>query len=371
MRRLFCCLMLSMVGLIAGVTSAAGQCGCENGTCTVMPERVHPSPFALHPSSPTLPSPAWRYAAPRGHYRSVVRVQTVDRDGSRSFGSGVAVRWGNRLVVLTARHVVRDAKEVWVRGHQGYRAARVLRTDATWDVAALATGTTDGFEPAEIAWRATGHPRAGDRLESCGFGADGRLAVNGGRFLGYRSTLHGSRAADWLVLSGRARQGDSGGPVFNAAGQLVGVLWGTDGSEVIATQCGRLHVFLRQAVGEIEEESVKGQVRKANPAVDEPRLVAVNRSQPTGLGTRRPWLPLCPSRRPAPEPRGPQVIVQSSPALESIDRKMDIVIRNTTPAAERPEASPSSTVQPVVVLLVVAGAVALGFVVYFATQRKD
>ena len=47
-----------------------------------------------------------------------------------------------------------------------------------------------------------------------------------------------------LCLTGSARDGDSGGPVLNQHGELVGVLWGTDGRTVHATYCGRIRRFL-------------------------------------------------------------------------------------------------------------------------------
>ena len=50
-----------------------------------------------------------------------------------------------------------------------------------------------------------------------------------------------------LVVSGAARQGDSGGAIFNAQNELVAVLWGTDGRRIVGTYCGRLRRFLKGA----------------------------------------------------------------------------------------------------------------------------
>ena len=48
-------------------------------------------------------------------------------------------------------------------------------------------------------------------------------------------------------MSGPARPGDSGGPIFNARGRVVGILWGTDGQTTIGVQVGRLHIVLKEA----------------------------------------------------------------------------------------------------------------------------
>jgi len=362
-------------------------------------------PAKVERSAPNAPASSWRYEAPRDHYRSVVRVQTVDRNGSRSFGSGVAVRWGDRTVVLTAGHVVRDARQAWVGGPGNYQAAGVLATDAVWDVAVLSVALADDLEPVKIAYRATGHPEPGEQLESCGLGGDGRLAVNSGRFIGYRTSAVDRRTADWLVLSGHARGGDSGGPVFNGRHELVGGLWGTGGGEGVATQCGRLHAVLRETLGEPQAGGIRdwglgiggrgARVRHAaagsggreteetaearssplvaNPAPDPQSPVSTSQSfvpRPAGFldGQRdRGLVPICRPRRPAPEP-APQVSVQSDP---EISRKLDVLIANTTPRpaaaeAERgTETNPAPPTHPIVMLLVVGGAVALGFVVYF------
>ncbi|HLA85985.1 MAG TPA: serine protease, partial [Thermoguttaceae bacterium] len=196
-------------------------------------------------------------------------MQTLDADGARSFGSGAAIAYHGRIVVFTASHVVRDARRVWVRDTAGRWHAAGVVARSEWDVALLQPFGEGPFVPAKLAYRASESDaagtvfRPGDRLDSCGFGPDDRLAVNHGTFLRYARRNPADTVTDWLVLTGAARQGDSGGPVFNSRGELVGILWGTDGRTVVATQCGRLHVVLREAMGDEgreagDEESVTG-----------------------------------------------------------------------------------------------------------------
>jgi len=153
-------------------------------------------------------------------------------------------------VVLTARHVIQDAKKIVVElfNKKTYRA-RVLKVDAVWDCAVLEIqGKPEGVEPVDVELGQAAMQREGDRLESCGYGPDGKLAVNTGLFLGYkRSTQTPDGPDDWFEISGHARPGDSGGGVFNERGRLVGVLWGTNGEVVVGVQAGRIHVLLDAA----------------------------------------------------------------------------------------------------------------------------
>lgn len=200
------------------------------------------------------PTPAWRYERAVGYRTAVVRIQGRDTVRVSSLGSGVLVRWGKRVVVLTARHVVKDAKTVIVRFHNGKRyRARVIKVNVRWDCAVLDIGgvAPDGIEPAEFAFGADAAFKNGDRLESCGYGADNKLAVNIGLFKGYRrSSAAMDGPDDWMVISGHARGGDSGGPVFDQKGRVVGILWGTDGRTVVCVQPGRIHVMLDGVIAE-------------------------------------------------------------------------------------------------------------------------
>ena len=132
------------------------------------------------------------------------------------------------------RHLFRDgAGEISVAFAGGKTfGANLVAIDRQWDLAALEIAPP-AAPPVDIA---TDAPRPGDWLESCGFGPDGRWRCNRGQARGYVQAA-GTTGPETLELGGSARQGDSGGPVFNDRGQLAAVLWGTDGGD------GRRHVL--------------------------------------------------------------------------------------------------------------------------------
>jgi thiol-disulfide isomerase/thioredoxin len=205
------------------------------------------------------PSPAWRYEAPLAHRAAVVRIYCQDDSRTRSIGSGTLVRWAGRVMVLTARHVVADAKSIVVELATGKRYyGSILKCDATWDCAVLELQGAPGDLPAvEVQLGQAAMLHDGDRLESCGYGPDARLAVNSGRFLGYRrSEKTPNGPDDWIEISGHARPGDSGGPIFNSRGRVVGVLWGTNGEVVVGVQAGRLHLLLDAATTPAVERKI-------------------------------------------------------------------------------------------------------------------
>ncbi|MGD9723281.1 MAG: serine protease [Pirellulales bacterium] len=203
---------------------------------------------------------------------AIVRVENA-RGGLRAFGTGTLVDIdGRRGWILTCAHVFRDgAGTIHVGFPNGSRhAAQLVRIDAAADLAALAIDAAPAA-PIEVA---AGFPQRGEPLISCGYGTDGRLWCNRGAALGY-VTSDGSRRAETLELSGSARFGDSGGPVFNREYQLVAVLFGTNGRVVDATFCGRVRKFMHGLSPRFSGERAPQPV--PSPAVDgaPPPLVQV------------------------------------------------------------------------------------------------
>lgn len=178
---------------------------------------------------------------------AVVRVVGTSQTGSRCYGSGTLVQSDQeQRVVLTCAHLFsREADAVEVIFPDGRRLpSSVLSLDRTWDLAALEVDRSS-VKAVSIA---DDHPNPGDQLQSCGYGTDGRYWCNRGRALGYAKTA-GTSSYETLELDGCARDGDSGGPVFNQRGELVAVLWGTDGRTVDGTYCGRIRKFLARILG--------------------------------------------------------------------------------------------------------------------------
>ncbi len=187
----------------------------------------------------------WKnYATPlESPHPSVARI-IVNETGGQSLGTGtlVSVR-GNMGMVVTNWHVVRDATgSIHAEFSDGFRsAARVIHTDRDWDLAALLIWRP-GAAPVELASRA---PAPGDVLTIAGYGA-GRYRSATGRCTQYVAPSE-HHAFEMVEVGVEARQGDSGGPIFNTNGQLAGVLFGSGNGVTAGSYAGRVHRFLQAA----------------------------------------------------------------------------------------------------------------------------
>lgn len=189
----------------------------------------------------------------------------------RNYGSGTIVHDdGQRAVVLSCAHLFREGTgQVHVHLRDGRTLAAIPKAvDMTWDLSALEIDSP-GIAPIDLA---AAVPLPGQRLQSCGFGPNGVYQCNTGTVQGYTRASN-TQTSETLCLTGSARDGDSGGPVLNLQGELVGVLWGTDGRTVHATYCGRIRKFL---AGLLPNRAIVQTPPPQTPATNPPLLSPPN-----------------------------------------------------------------------------------------------
>ena len=236
--------------LLLAATAAAAPCDNCHGDRVVGPGPVR---FACPvcegsgeiPDPPAPQSPPVSAAAP-GPRPAVCRIECV-AGPSKDCGTGVLVEARDgRARVLTAWHVVRDGRNAitlrWPDGTSG--PARVTAWDSAWDLAVL-SAAAPAAAPMPIAARP---PAPGDRLTLAGYGpvpftyreASGEVT----QFLGPT----GRHPMHMLEVRAAARQGDSGGPIFNARGELVAVLWGSTGGLTAGSHVAEIRRMLGQPV---------------------------------------------------------------------------------------------------------------------------
>lgn len=228
--------------IVCGTATGFAQGGgCPGGVCLgpSIPSQQG-MPFAASPLS----------GLPGQVSQAVVRLKNQLLGGVAVYGSGVLVgkddRWG---WILTCDHLLRDGVgEVVVTfpsapsamGAATSYQGRVLGRDPTNDLALVGIAAPQN-EPLPIASEA---PPAGSGVFFAGYGPRGVLAGVNARVLGYVRAAS-AEGNETLQVTGGARDGDSGGPIVNARGEVVGILWGTDGFRTVGTYCGRIRAFLR------------------------------------------------------------------------------------------------------------------------------
>jgi len=216
----------------------------------------------------------------------VVRLTILEPGGMIGYGSGVLIRLptGEDGYVLTVAHNVADGAgkiSICVDGRV-CSPGTLVGTDLANDLALIRIRLDDcGGVPI-----AESDPTVGARVSLWGMGPkDAQKLGRSGQCTGYRSFVAApSVGSDLdvrdghgvLVVSAPARGGDSGGPILDASGRLVGLVTGSDHkSESIGPCCCRIKAFLNRLCPQGRRPSPKqhplpGPAPIAQPAPDVP-----------------------------------------------------------------------------------------------------
>jgi hypothetical protein len=175
---------------------------------------------------------------------AVARI-VAPSDGSVSYGSGTLVHVsGDYGLVVTNWHVVNEATgPLSVHFPDGfYSLGTIQNLDRDWDLAVIAVRKPNA-QPVRIADRP---PQPGEMLTIAGYGS-GQYREATGPCTQY--VAPGLKFPYEMVeLAASARQGDSGGPIFNSRGELAGVLFGEGNGRTSGSYCGRVRWFLTSIV---------------------------------------------------------------------------------------------------------------------------
>lgn len=203
--------------------------------------------WGLNPSFLGAASWPWqrRDPPPETPHPAVVRVLAEESDGVAQ-GSGTLIDVREQYgLIITNWHVVRNASgAINVVFPDGFQSgARVVRSDKDWDLAVL------------LIWRprvapvplANDAPRPGDPLVIAGYGS-GAYRSAAGQCTQYLAPGV-EHPFEIVEVSTSARQGDSGGPIFNSRRELAGVLFGSDGGSTSGSYAGRVRQFLEPVWG--------------------------------------------------------------------------------------------------------------------------
>ena len=152
-----------------------------------------------------------------------------------SRGSGVVI--GSQGEILTNAHVVRECTNVTVRPPSGGSfTAHVIASDDKNDLAAVSGLSSLS---ARAVFRDGAPVRAGESVVAMGFPLSGLLAATANLSTGIVSALAGLRNDQrYLQISAPVQPGNSGGPLLDASGHLIGVVSAKLNAALVAKYTG-------------------------------------------------------------------------------------------------------------------------------------
>ena len=139
---------------------------------------------------------------------------------SSALGSGFII--DEKGIVVTNNHVIQDAEDIIVRvnGDEEYKA-KVIGADPLSDIAVLQLETEDKFTP--VAFGDSDKARIGDWVIAIGnpFGLGG--TVTSGIISARNRSIGLSRYEDYIQTDASINSGNSGGPLFDMSGDVIGI----------------------------------------------------------------------------------------------------------------------------------------------------
>ncbi len=175
-------------------------------TTTTITTRSNPFPFEFPPGSP-FEDMFKDYGAPQKRQTSAL-------------GSGFII--DEKGIVITNNHVIQGAEDVFVRvnGEKNIKA-KVIGADPGMDLAVLQIESDQKFTPVKFGDSDTA--RIGDWVIAIGnpFGLGG--TVTAGIISARNRSIGLSRYEDYIQTDASINQGNSGGPLFNMDGDVVGI----------------------------------------------------------------------------------------------------------------------------------------------------
>ncbi len=136
-----------------------------------------------------------------------------------SLGSGFVIKKNG--TVITNNHVIANAEDILVKvGSKEYKA-KVVGADPYADLAVLKMETNDTFVP--VSFGDSDKARVGDWVIAIGnpFGLGG--TVTSGIISARNRDINLTRYDDFIQTDASINQGNSGGPLFNLKGEVVGI----------------------------------------------------------------------------------------------------------------------------------------------------
>lgn len=132
--------------------------------------------------------------------------------------SGTGIVWGKSGIVLTNAHCIREGQDPQVVTPLGTRRGRVLAVAGEQDLAAI---SVPGIAGPSIKIRDANALKTGELLFACGHPLGVRDALSMGVL--HAVVRHRGGEPKFVVADVRLAPGNSGGPLVDAEGRLVGV----------------------------------------------------------------------------------------------------------------------------------------------------
>jgi serine protease Do len=169
-----------------------------------------------------------------GALAQALRASTVRVHDERRQGSGSGVVWSADGLILTNAHVVRggSAQIEWEDGRRV--RAELVRRDDERDLAALRIAPQHGLTPAPV--RASASVVPGELVVAVG----NPLGLTGAMTTGLVQRCN----TRWVVADVRLEPGNSGGPLADAAGRVVGINSMVAGRLALAVPSDAVATFL-------------------------------------------------------------------------------------------------------------------------------